>query len=60
MYRPYRLDLHKALSLKRQGLSNTQIAQRLGFSRAAVYLVLKKTKDVADLNKTVAAKHKIL
>lgn len=38
-----KLDPSKVLKLKRQGLSNSQIAQRLGVTQGAVYHVLRKT-----------------
>jgi DNA-binding NarL/FixJ family response regulator len=44
MAMPFRkLDPSKVLKLKRQGLSNSQIAQRLGVTQGAVYHVLRKT-----------------
>ena len=43
MSRPFRkLDPAKVLKLKRQGLSNSLIAQRLGVTQGAVYHVLRK------------------
>jgi transposase len=41
--RPFRkLDPLKVLKLKRQGLSNSLIAQRLGVTQGAIYHVLRK------------------
>jgi len=37
-----KLDPMKVLKLKRQGLSNSQIAQRLGVTQGAIYHVLRK------------------
>ena len=37
-----KLDPLKVLKLKRQGLSNALIAQRLGVTQGAVYHVLRK------------------
>lgn len=37
-----KLDPVKVLKLKRQGLSNSQIAQRLGVTQGAIYHVLRK------------------
>ena len=37
-----KLDPQKVVKLKRQGLSNSQIAQRLGVSQGAVYQSLRK------------------
>jgi len=37
-----KLDSQKVLKLKQQGLSNNQIAQRLGVTQGAVYHVLRK------------------
>jgi len=49
MAMPFRkLDPMKVLKLKQQGLSNSQIAQRLGVTQGAVYHVLRKT----DFRKT--------
>ncbi len=43
MYGQYRkLNPKKVLTLKQQGLSNTQIAQRLGVTQGAIYNVLHK------------------
>jgi transposase len=43
MSRPFRkLDPVKVIKLKRQGLSNALIAQRLGVTQGAVYHVLRK------------------
>ena len=43
MSRPFRkLDPVKVVKLKRQGLSNALIAQRLGVTQGAVYHVLRK------------------
>jgi len=43
MSRPFRkLDPVKVIKLKRQGLSNSLIAQRLGVTQGAVYHVLRK------------------
>ncbi|GEM_PF-3963634 len=43
MSRPFRkLDPAKVVKLKRQGLSNALIAQRLGVTQGAVYHVLRK------------------
>ena len=43
MARPFRkLDALKVLKLKQQGLSNSQIAQRLGVTQGAIYHVLRK------------------
>ena len=43
MSRPFRkLDPEKVIKLKRQGLSNSLIAQRLGVTQGAVYHVLRK------------------
>jgi transposase len=43
MSRPFRkLDPVKVVKLKRQGLSNSLIAQRLGVTQGAVYHVLRK------------------
>lgn len=43
MYGQYRkLNLKKILLLKCQGLSNVQIAQRLGVTQGAVYNLLRK------------------
>lgn len=51
MYNQYRkLDPYRILKLKRQGLSNTQIAQRFGVTSGAVYSVLRKAKEA--LNKS--------
>ena len=47
MSRPFRkLDPVKVVKLKRQGLSNALIAQRLGVTQGAVYHVLRKM-DIA-------------
>lgn len=47
MSRPFRkLDPVKVVKLKRQGLSNSLIAQRLGVTQGAVYHVLRKI-DIA-------------
>jgi transcriptional regulator len=52
MAMPFRkLDPMKVLKLKQQGLSNSQIAQRLGVTQGAVYHVLRKT----DFRKTEIA-----
>ena len=37
-----KLDPMKVLKLKRLGLSNAQIAQRLGVTQGAIYHVLRK------------------
>jgi DNA-binding NarL/FixJ family response regulator len=37
-----KLDPGKVLKLKRQGLSNAQIAQRLGVTQGAIYHALRK------------------
>jgi DNA-binding NarL/FixJ family response regulator len=37
-----KLDPQKVLKLKQQGLSNNQIAERLGVTQGAVYHVLRK------------------
>jgi predicted XRE-type DNA-binding protein len=37
-----KLDPQKVLKLKQQGLSNSQIAERLGVTQGAVYHVLRK------------------
>ena len=37
-----KLDPQKVLKLKQRGLSNSQIAQRLGVTQGAVYHVLRK------------------
>ena len=43
MSRPFRkLDPARVIKLKRQGLSNSLIAQRLGVTQGAVYHVLRK------------------
>lgn len=43
MARPFRkLDPMRVVKLKRQGLSNALIAQRLGVTQGAVYHVLRK------------------
>lgn len=42
----YKLDHSKVLKLKRQGLSNTQIALRLGVTQGAVSQVLRKAEAV--------------
>ena len=43
MSRPFRkLDPEKVIKLKRQGLSNALIAQRLGVTQGAIYHVLRK------------------
>ena len=38
-----KLDPMKVRKLKAQGLTNTQIAQRLGVTQGAIYHVLRKT-----------------
>ena len=38
-----KLDPLKVRKLKQQGLTNTQIAQRLGVTQGAIYHVLRKT-----------------
>jgi len=38
-----KLDPLKVRKLKEQGLTNTQIAQRLGVTQGAIYHVLRKT-----------------
>jgi transposase len=48
MSRPFRkLDPVKVIKLKRQGLSNALIAQRLGVTQGAVYHVLRKMDSLA-------------
>jgi len=48
MSRPFRkLDPVKVVKLKRQGLSNALIAQRLGVTQGAVYHVLRKMNSHA-------------
>lgn len=43
MAKPFRkLDPLKVRKLKSQGLTNTQIAQRLGVTQGAIYHVLRK------------------
>jgi transposase len=37
-----KLDPQKVRKLKQQGLTNTQIAQRLGVTQGAIYHVLRK------------------
>jgi len=45
MHGQYRkLDLSKVLTLKRQGLSNQQIAQRFGVTYGAVYYFLRRAR----------------
>ena len=49
MSRPFRkLDPVKVIKLKRQGLSNSLIAQRLGVTQGAVYHVLRKMDSGDD------------
>ena len=49
MSRPFRkLDPVKVVKLKRQGLSNSLIAQRLGVTQGAVYHVLRKMDSGDD------------
>jgi transposase len=38
-----KIDPSRIMTLKRRGLSNAQIARRLGVSNGAVYHVLRKT-----------------
>jgi transposase len=38
-----KLDPQKVVKLKQQGLSNSQIAQRLGVTQGAIYHVLRKS-----------------
>jgi len=46
MHGQYRkLDLSKVLTLKRQGLSNQQIAQRFGVNQDTVYYFLRRVRD---------------
>jgi len=46
MHGQYRkLDLSKVLTLKRQGLSNQQIAQRFGVTHGTVYYFLRRVGD---------------
>ena len=43
MHGQYRkLDLSRVLTLKRQGLSNKQIAQRFGVTQGTVYYFLRR------------------
>lgn len=45
MHGQYRkLDLSKVLTLKRQGLSNQQIAQRFGVTQGTVYYFLRRVR----------------
>lgn len=54
MYGQYRkLNAEKILTLKRQGLSNIQIAQRFGVTQGAIYSVLRKRNTILLANKTV-------
>ena len=46
MSRPFRkLDPAKVIKLKRQGLSNSLIAQRLGVTQGAVYYLLRRVES---------------
>jgi transposase len=46
MHGQYRkLDLSRVLTLKRQGLSNQQIAQRFGVNQDTVYYFLRRVRD---------------
>ena len=49
----HKLDPLKVRKLKEQGLTNAQIAQRLGVTQGAIYHVLRKT--VAREMKAMAA-----
>lgn len=52
MYGQYRkLNHQKVLLLKHQGLSNVQIAQRLGVTQGAVYSALRKRNTILSTDK---------
>jgi len=55
MSRPFRkLDPEKVIKLKRQGLSNSLIAQRLGVTQGAVYHVLRKIDFTGEYGNEMA------
>lgn len=55
MSKPFRkLDPEKVAKLKRQGLSNSLIAQRLGVTQGAIYHVLRKMDFAAECGNQMA------